>query len=54
MSSTDPSLFVQHSSLGTMILLLYVDDIILTGYSSQLISDVILALTKEFDVKDLG
>jgi hypothetical protein len=53
-SLVDPSLFVQHSSLGVMILLLYVDDIILTGSHSSLLSSVIAALTQEFDMKDLG
>lgn len=37
-----------------MILLLYVDDIILTGNSLSFIFEVILALTQEFDMKDLG
>ncbi|CAL8999350.1 unnamed protein product, partial [Prunus brigantina] len=50
----DPSLFVQQSSLGTVILLLYVDDIILTGSHSSLLTSVIAALTQEFDMKDLG
>ena len=53
-SNADPSLFVQHSSLGTVVLLLYVDDIILTGSNSSLIASVISALTQEFDMKDLG
>ncbi|XP_021807084.1 uncharacterized protein LOC110750984 [Prunus avium] len=53
-SLADPSLFVQHSSLGTVVLLLYVDDIILRGSHSSLITSVIEALTKEFDMKDLG
>ncbi|XP_028949353.1 uncharacterized mitochondrial protein AtMg00810-like [Malus domestica] len=50
----DPLLFVYHIHHGTVVLLLYVDDIILTGSSSQLIDAVIIALTKEFDMKDLG
>ncbi|CAL8081400.1 unnamed protein product [Prunus armeniaca] len=49
-----PSLFVQQSSLGTVILLLYVDDIILTGSHSSLFTSVIAALTQEFDMNDLG
>ncbi|XP_016649007.1 PREDICTED: uncharacterized mitochondrial protein AtMg00810-like [Prunus mume] len=53
-SNADPSLFIQHSSLGTVVLLLYVDDIILTGSNSSLITSVIGALTQEFDMKDLG
>ncbi|XP_050125594.1 uncharacterized mitochondrial protein AtMg00810-like [Malus sylvestris] len=53
-SQADPSLFVQHSSKGTMVLLLYVDDVILPGSSSKLISSVITGLIEEFDMKDLG
>jgi hypothetical protein len=36
-SLADPSLFVQHSSLGVVILQLYVDDIILTGSHASLL-----------------
>ena len=37
-----------------MVLLLYVDDIILTASSSSDISTVITALTQQFDMKDFG
>ncbi|XP_017184174.1 uncharacterized mitochondrial protein AtMg00810-like [Malus domestica] len=37
-----------------MILLLYVDDIILTGTSDDVIQSMISQLTTEFDMKDLG
>lgn len=53
-SYANQSLFVKHSFLGSVVLLFYVDDTILTSSSSQLICDVILALTKEFNMKDLG
>ncbi|XP_068323099.1 uncharacterized mitochondrial protein AtMg00810-like [Pyrus communis] len=53
-SQADPSLFIQQSSKGTVLLLLYVDDVILTGSSSTLINQVITALTAEFEMKDLG
>jgi hypothetical protein len=53
-SLADPSLFVQHSSHGTMILLFYIDNILLTGSHSSLLTSVIDALTQEFDMKDLG
>ncbi|XP_068329800.1 uncharacterized mitochondrial protein AtMg00810-like [Pyrus communis] len=52
-SQANPSLFVQHSSKGTVVLLLYVDDVILTG-SSELVSGVITGLTDKFDMKNLG
>ena len=37
-----------------MILLLYVDDIILTSSHSSLFPSIIAALSQEFDLKDLG
>jgi len=53
-SLADPSLSVQHSSLGIVVLLLYVDDIILTDSHSSLFPLVIVALSQEFEIKDLG
>ncbi|CAN6676582.1 unnamed protein product [Malus baccata var. baccata] len=53
-SSADPSLFVHQSTKGTVLLLLYVDDVIITGSSSHMITQVITALTAEFEMKDLG
>lgn len=52
-SFANPSLFVKHNATGAVVLSLYVDDIILVGSSSQMISDVIMELTKEFEMKDL-
>ncbi|KAM2234024.1 hypothetical protein ACFXTI_012311 [Malus domestica] len=51
-SQADHSLFVQQSSRRTVLLLLYIDDVILTSSSSQLINQVIQALTEEFEMKD--
>ena len=53
-SLVDPSLFILHSSLGTLILLLYVDDMLLTGSNSRLLDDFIQLLHSEFAMKDLG
>ena len=53
-SLADPSLFIFHSSLGTIILLLYVDDMLLTGSSSTLLDDFVQLLHSEFAMKDLG
>ena len=53
-SLTDPSLFIFHSNLGTLILLLYVDDILLTGSSTALVSTFTQLLSSEFVMKDLG
>ncbi|XP_070667334.1 uncharacterized mitochondrial protein AtMg00810-like [Malus domestica] len=51
---SDPSLFVKHVGKSVVILLLYVDDILITGSDSAAIDITIRALTKEFDIKDLG
>ncbi|KAL6293121.1 hypothetical protein ACE6H2_001263 [Prunus campanulata] len=53
-SLADTSLFVLASSRDLIILLLYVDDIILTGNNMLLIQQTITALGREFDMKDLG
>ncbi|XP_024178770.1 uncharacterized mitochondrial protein AtMg00810-like [Rosa chinensis] len=53
-SYADPSLFVKTSGSSIVYLLLYVDDIILTGNSEALISELKLALQTEFEMKDLG
>ncbi|KAM2827187.1 hypothetical protein COP1_036768 [Malus domestica] len=50
----DSSLFVKTVDTYVVILLLYVDDIIITGSHPQAITAVIQALTHEFDMKDLG
>ncbi|OIW19116.1 hypothetical protein TanjilG_08916 [Lupinus angustifolius] len=53
-SMADPSLFTFHSEFGTLILLLYVDDILLTGSTMTLLSKFIQILQSEFAMKDLG
>lgn len=53
-SRFDLSLFTYHMQLDTLILLLYVDDIILTGSSPSLLNDFTHALHLEFDMKDNG
>ena len=50
----DPSLFTRHSAHGTVILLVYVDDIIITGSTAALIQDVTRAMHTTFKMKDLG
>ena len=44
-SLADPFLFVQHSSHGTVILLLYLDDILLIGSHSSLLTSIIDTVT---------
>ena len=53
-SQADSSLFVYHSSLGTVYLLLYVDDMIITGSTPSLVHTFITRLSNEFSMKDLG
>ncbi|XP_050121393.1 uncharacterized protein LOC126599081 [Malus sylvestris] len=51
---SDSSLFVKTVDANIVILLLYVDDIIITGNDPTEIQQVIRDLTSEFDIKDLG
>nr|KYP49970.1 hypothetical protein KK1_028281 [Cajanus cajan] len=50
----NPSLFISHTNSRSIILLLYVDDILLTGSSTTLVSNFINLLQYEFSMKDLG
>jgi hypothetical protein len=50
----DTSLFIFHRGSDTVYLLLYVDDIILTASSTELLCRTISALQWEFAMKDLG
>lgn len=51
---SDTYLFVYRHGSETAYLLLYVDDIVLTASSAQLLRRIIDALTAEFSMKDLG
>ncbi|GFZ03417.1 hypothetical protein Acr_16g0000410 [Actinidia rufa] len=53
-SIADNSMFVCHTNKGMLVLLLYVDDIILTGTSEDLIHQLISKLKTQFAMKDLG
>lgn len=53
-SKIDSSPFILQCSKGTILLLLYVDDIIIMGSSSELIIYTITGLADEFAMKDLG
>ncbi|CAL2259650.1 unnamed protein product [Prunus armeniaca] len=50
----DASLFIFRQSSDIMILLLYVDDIVLTGNQTSLLSSFVATLGKEFELNDLG
>lgn len=53
-SHSDPSLFIRHTTAGMVALLLYVDDIVVTGSDNAGIHEVISELSMVFDMKDLG
>jgi hypothetical protein len=53
-AKSDTSLFVFRRSSDTVYLLLYVDDIILTASSTELLHRIISALQREFTMKGLG
>ncbi|CAL9028009.1 unnamed protein product, partial [Prunus brigantina] len=53
-SQSDPSLFVKKEGSEIVILLLYVDDIILTGSSTSLVQTTIEELSSVFEMKDMG
>ncbi|KAM1416362.1 hypothetical protein ACFX2I_007917 [Malus domestica] len=53
-SLSDSSLFVRTDGADVVILLLYVDDIIITGSNSQMLQSVITTLNAVFDLKDMG
>jgi Reverse transcriptase (RNA-dependent DNA polymerase) len=53
-SSSDPSLFLYHKGNDLVLLLVYVDDIILTGNNQALLQQFITLLDHQFTIKDLG
>lgn len=53
-SRCDPSLFTFSAQGARLFVLVYVDDILITGTSSQLISDLIHKLNAQFALKELG
>ncbi|KAF5472863.1 hypothetical protein F2P56_009534 [Juglans regia] len=53
-SRADTSLFVFHQHSDIIYLLLYVDDIIITGNNSSLLNSFTRKLNSEFATKDLG
>ncbi|KAL0398049.1 UNVERIFIED_CONTAM: Retrovirus-related Pol polyprotein from transposon RE1 [Sesamum calycinum] len=53
-SKHDYCLFTKHSGSDFLVLLLYVDDILLAGSSTDMITEVKVFLDKLFTIKDLG
>jgi Reverse transcriptase (RNA-dependent DNA polymerase) len=53
-SWADTSLFTKHNEHGITVVLVYVDDIIITGNSQLEINSIKNSLKQKFDIKDLG
>ena len=53
-SKADTSLFIRHDTKGIILVLIYVDDILVTGPDSVLLEAFITKLSKVFALKDLG
>ncbi|PKU64108.1 putative mitochondrial protein [Dendrobium catenatum] len=53
-SAADPSLMVYHSSSVSLYILIYVDDILLTGNNQTTINELLLSLQNQFSMKNLG
>lgn len=53
-SRSDPSLFTYHKGDKTLVLLLYVDDILLTGSDDAFLSELLSVLNQRFAMKDMG
>lgn len=53
-SKCDPSLFLLHTASLTIMVLVYVDDIIITGNSASFITALIKNLNTDFSLKQLG
>ena len=53
-SHSDSSLFMFRQQTSVILLLVYVDDVILTGNNNSLIQDLITSLDKQFALKDFG
>ena len=53
-STSDPSLFTYNLHDRFMVLLLYVDDILLTGSEESLLEELVKSLSNRFSMKDMG
>ncbi|WKA10803.1 hypothetical protein VitviT2T_028358 [Vitis vinifera] len=53
-SRADSSMFIHHSTHDVLILLIYVDDILVTGSNSAQVSSFITRLNSSFALRDLG
>ena len=53
-SKADHSLYVKRTDCGLIVIVIYVDELIITGSNKDEIADAKKVLGAEFDMKDLG
>ena len=53
-TKSDASLLVRHGAGDTLFVLIYVNDIIITGSNTLTVNQVITSLASKFSIKDLG
>ena len=53
-AKSDQSLFLKSTKAHTILVLVYVDDILITGSDSTMIGELITQLDNKFALKDLG
>uniref|UniRef100_A0A803Q9W1 Integrase catalytic domain-containing protein n=1 Tax=Cannabis sativa TaxID=3483 RepID=A0A803Q9W1_CANSA len=53
-SKSDHSLFINHSETSTTLVLVYVDDILITGSDLAMVDNLVAALNTRFSLRDLG
>jgi hypothetical protein len=53
-SAADPCVYVYHSNLSTLVVMLWVDDLIIAGSNQKTLSDFKSAISRRFKMKDLG
>ena len=53
-SKADHSLYVKKTGCGLIVIVIYVDDLIITGSNKDEIANVKKVLGAKFDLKDLG
>ena len=53
-SSYDHSLFIKKIGIDVVVVLVYVDDLLITGSNNKMIQDIKDALHNNFSMKDLG
>ena len=53
-SESNNSLFIRHCSVATIYILVYVNDIMITGSNSAMVNKVISSLALTFSIKHLG